>query len=696
MLACFEETSALAFSVLCRLSAGDTRLALDLLTDTYGYLERTAAASHGIDVDPAWIVDAAHSVYAARAPRPGSNELEPVASLSARERVIVHLHDVEGRSTARIASLLGTSEPAIERLLDSGRASLDGAAVKVADTFRRGEVWFDDVMRAEARTRLGGRSPSGSPWSEDAPPDIADHPSRLLSRRTMIRASAAASIAALAGIGVWLGSGDDGKPRGTDLSDGPRRRSTTTTDHATEETTPFSADTKVPGSRIVVDSTTGEVAVVTSGTKVIPPTGFIVDPLPAGLLPAGGYMDSAAETPNWMQVWASPGADHMTGRWLALLAMDSTRTTQTVPSDASRVAIGGHAGVLRLDSSGGARAMVALSDDVDVEARTFGFTAPMLDVIFAGMSVDSSHEPALTAADTVLDGLDLIVSHPSSEVSVGDDVIDGDRSSLYTSADSTQYVSIVAGAQRAGDLLATRLLSEPSIVQTTIAYSSKRTISVGGRDMLIGALDELGPDLFVQFHDGGYTVTVSGNVKLTTLFEMAANARPATFDEWNAQRTARVPQPVERPDPSSSFFFGTGNLVQIGQVTTSSDSEWTISIKADDVDDSGRLGVRIEHGLPGTDTSTRGSTFSFVVPDAAHPISTFLEASATILVGVFESPRPAAAMRVTIDGKAPEDMPLVELGATTRSAAAYAFAEIAGYTVALVDADGGVVRDIPI
>ena len=221
--------------------------------------------------------------------------------------------------------------------------------------------------------------------------------------------------------------------------------------------------------------------------------------------------------------------------------------------------------------------------------------------------------------------------------------------------------------------------------------------------MLIGALDELGPDLFIQFHDGGYTVTVSGNVRLTTLFEMATNARLARFDEWSLQQEATVPTPAaERPDPSSDFFFGTDQLVQIGQVTTSSDSQWTISINAADISaadiadiaDDGRIGVRIEHGLPGTDTSTRSSTFGFVVPDSDHPVSAFLETSATILVGLFDSPGAATAMRVTVDSKAPEDVPLISLGATARAGAAYAFTEIAEYTVALVDAGGDVVRTI--
>ena len=82
--------------------------------------------------------------------------------------------------------------------------------------------------------------------------------------------------------------------------------------------------------------------------------------------------------------------------------------------------------------------------------------------------------------------------------------------------------------------------------------------------------------------------------------------------------------------------------MQIGQDTTSSDSEWTISIKADDVDDDGRLGERIEHGLPGTGTATRGSIFSFVVVGSGYcrhrlvvVAATYLAAVGALLVGAF-------------------------------------------------------------
>ena len=42
VLVCFDTTARLAFTVLSRLTAGDSARALDLLVDTYAYLDRTA------------------------------------------------------------------------------------------------------------------------------------------------------------------------------------------------------------------------------------------------------------------------------------------------------------------------------------------------------------------------------------------------------------------------------------------------------------------------------------------------------------------------------------------------------------------------------------------------------------------------------------------------------------------------------
>lgn len=86
ILACFDETAAAVFGALCRLSAGDADLAVELLGDTYAYLARIAASSYGVEVDERSMIDAAHSVYAARSAA-GRNEIGPVAALAPGDRV---------------------------------------------------------------------------------------------------------------------------------------------------------------------------------------------------------------------------------------------------------------------------------------------------------------------------------------------------------------------------------------------------------------------------------------------------------------------------------------------------------------------------------------------------------------------------------------------------------------------------------
>ena len=120
LLACFDETAPAVFGALCQLCAGDAELAVELLGETYTYLGRMAASSYGVDVDQRWMIDAAHSVYAAHAPTPGRHEVEPVASLAPNERVIVHLHDIERRGPSEIALLLGATIDDVERSLANG------------------------------------------------------------------------------------------------------------------------------------------------------------------------------------------------------------------------------------------------------------------------------------------------------------------------------------------------------------------------------------------------------------------------------------------------------------------------------------------------------------------------------------------------------------------------------------------------
>jgi len=68
----------------------------------------------------------------------------------------------------------------------------------------------------------------------------------------------------------------------------------------------------------------------------------------------------------------------------------------------------------------------------------------------------------------------------------------------------------------------------------------------------------------------------------------------------------------------------------------------------------------------------------------------------TVLVGIFEAPGAVTAIRVTIEGRDPVDVPLVRVGDSPEYGAAYAFSEIADFAVALVDAGGTVIQDLEI
>ena len=697
VLACFDETAGIVFSALCQLCGGDAELAVEMLAETYTYLARMAASSYGVDVDRRWMIDAAHSVYAAHAPKPGRNEIGPVAALAPTERVIVHLHDVERRGPSEIALLLGATIADVERSLAKGRAVLvppDSGASSV-DAFRQGDVWFDDAMRAEARARIGGPVAPAEPAEEQQSPN--DDPTRLLlSRRTMVGAGAAASIAALVGLGLWFGSADRDSatqanelPEAPDVTTSTSTRTTTSTTPPTPPTMPtLAVDASATDDTIILGNDVGDVA-VTSSTVGIPETGFIIDPIPDGLQAAGGGIYQVDEARGWFQLWASRDAAHTNGRWLAVdVGPSDTTFPQFYGVNTHRMQFTGGTALVTAYTTGVLRIIAATSAGSHLELQSYGLVIDDLTGLIDGMTLTSDDEPVFSlGADAALDGMDLRISRAAGGFGVRSELAPADRGSWYWTPDGLNYVDIVAMPQQTDDLFATTVLTTPSTDPTALQLAPAGIIDLGGHQMLVrsfvaddgGNDGNNGNDPVIQWHAGNYTVTVSGSVELSVLFDVVAHVRLATPDEWEAQIQARPPV----IETGANVGLGSGN-VSVGKNTTTAGGTWDVQVSTGDLDESGQRGIQIGHG--------NGISFTPVTPDPSHPVTAFLSLDVTVLVGIFDSPGAVTAIRVTIEGREPVDVPLVRLGDTDSYGVGYAFSETADFSVALVASDGTVIQ----
>ena len=677
VLACFDETAATVFGVLCQLCAGDADLAVHLLDETYAYLARVASSSYGVDVDRRWMIDAAHSVYAAHA-RPGRDEGDPIAALAPAERVIVRLHDVERRGPSEIALLIGSTVGDVERSLANGRAVLapPGSGTSTADAFRRGDVWFDDAMRTRARDRIGGgrvTAPETTGAEEAARAD--ENPSALMSRRTMIGVGAGASIAALIGLGLWFGSSIGNEHAdGNELPEpptttAPRVRTTTPTTLADDTDT--TDDTIVRGT----DTTAAE----TSTTIALADTGFIIDPLPEGWVPAGGG-DSGYPPPSWFQLWASADAAHTAGRWLAIsVGSFGWGGPQLARPGNRRQIVGGLEALTSTDEDGIINVLAATDPDEEwIDVYAYGLTIDALDAFVGSTTFSRTEAPSFgSEASVTLDGLDLRISRPGGGFGPFPWSA-STRGAWYSSPAGDKFIVVEAGPQVTDDLFAIALVEPPSTDPVATVQAPTGIVDVAGRRIVaISLFDQT--SLF--WHSGAYTIALRSNSSFTELLDLAARTRQATPDEWQAQLEAA---PVytdgpEEPDPT------TPPLREIGHGGSSSGTRVFI-----------RMGIADEAAMTVQITHRNGTIEAPYDFDPSHPVTVWIATDVTIIVAVFQSPDPTARLRVSLDAVPAALVALVQLGESEYYAAAYVFDDVADFTVALVDTNGTVIQELDV
>lgn len=676
VLACFDETATTAFAALCQLCAGDADLAVDMLAETYGYLARMAASSYGIDVDRRWIIDAAHSVYAARAPETARHEIGPVAALTPPDRVILRLHDIEHRGPSEIGLLLGVTLDDVERSLTSSRAVI---AASTTDAFSRGDVWLDDAMRAAVRARIGGSTAApATDDGEDAP--IDGPPDALISRRTMIGTGATASIAALIGLGLWFGSsGGDEATKGNDLPEAPTTTTPPTTDPPTTTEPTETTDPTTTDETIVLGNDD-----TTSTTSPRPrPTGYIIDPIPDGLVPAGGYFSAGDDTPpftGWFQLWASADAAHTAGRWLAINAVNvGWRAAREASADTRRQEVGGRQAMVTNESTGIVHIVTATTESNHVDLLAYGIGVDQLSEMFGAMELTADDEPVFgPTADAVLDGLDLRVSRPATTFGLPVDIAINSVGAYFSSPDGSQSIDVYSGPQTADDLLVTTLLGTPSSDPAAVAYAPNGTIDIAGRHIVViqGFQGHL-----MRWHQGNETITLSGSVPLGALLEVVANLRVASEQEWQAQINA---SPIYAGDTDAGLDTAQPELVEVTPRDSSSVPGVVVRVSTTP-DESGQRSLEISSG---------DGTLGGVPIDPTKPVTVYIDIGVTIIVVVLESPGTGKKLRVSLSGRPAVIVPLVPLGDDGAYGGAYAFSEITDFHVAVVDTDGTLIQEL--
>ena len=699
ILACFDETSAAVFASLCRLLSGDVARAVDALVQTYCTLDTTSA-------EP---LDAAARVFLATAPPTAVRGVADAAALSPIERAVAELSLVRHLSPAEISSMLDRPMEQIRSALDAAVEALSIGGGRADAPLPRGEVWFDDAMRAEARQRLS--SQFGDPEPSSA--------SRRRSRRRTNALIGVASAVVGAALVLWVlagtrdGSGTAGvpEPPGTrSLPTSAAVGTTTTTPSGvvasgTISSIAGSATTDVAAALSTATPTTEAPATETAPTTSIRPVGFLLDPVPDGFA-AFSAMDVETDggpQSSWQAVWSSVGAARTSGRWFAVAVTDDHPTLQP-SSDAF-----GHGPVLRFTSAERSMQLFADSDGVQhtrapldegalIEFASFGVSADEISTLVDAAAIGDDKSITFgPAAAAVLDGLSVRATMP-----IGQDVLAPtgffreDFATLYSTADGNSILAVSSGKQQPNDLLTASLLLAPS-ADAAAPVAPDRTVEVAGHLALVGQWD-LGFGSAVQmvmWHAGGRTILVRGTVGLDVALQAARTARLASIDEWRTMLDARPPLITNSPPGQGAL-----NEAQIGSTITRDGSTWIVKLNdahlaagaSDRLSDGAISIAEVRPGSGNSSADPSGEQWFPLLLDPSQPLSHFESLDATVLVVALSQPTDAAFMRVTVDDSKRVDVPIIAVPDTKLAGAAYAFSEVAPFTIDVLDANGAVLQ----
>ena len=699
VLAAFAAWGPAAYATACHLAVGDRADADDLLVAAFQLLRWGAPASTistGVSADVSLDVSntsattgdveeirgLVHRVFLAAPPLPNPVSHHPLGQLDAVQRAALSLHDVEHRSLAGTAELIGIPLELTRSTLDAARRVLvDLAPDTPLDALvRETEMWLDDASRERVRRAVTGPDPRARLAAQ-----------RNHGRPLRLTFGIAAGLVATFAIGVaWMSSLDD------------------------------------HGRSALGGTVASQVSAVTKaqpGASTAESVGSVIDDLPIDYQ-RGRALDNDLATgtsfasggSGYFELWASTGATHSSGTWLAV-GYDQQQTEFGISPTAQRTTVKGLPALFDDLGNGIGRitALLPLSTQPDPSVGTGPTSSqpPQAELVLTGRGLSQPQLVTLAAAVTLtngipdfsgriaaplLTGLDQIVSRPTA-------FFNSRRSSYEADGFITYYppakigvggrITVSVAPRTPHDLdIARLLLASPDRVD-----SSHRTVTVDAFGAPLSIMWSADPDggTLLQWHDGNTTVTLSGDLQFDALLRAAASTRRATTTEWGdlLRRALQPPEAPVDPDPTAAPAVAAPlPFTDVGTVMTAVGDRWTLSLSPDaatlkthvDVAGSGRIGSW-EDQEP-------------VVLDGSAHLVRYSAMNATVIVVAYQDPGQAVAVRFDVDGRAPTTVPLVPIGASagpqpaTDVAAAYAFSENTSFSASLVDASGVVVEQL--
>ena len=368
-----------------------------------------------------------------------------------------------------------------------------------------------------------------------------------------------------------------------------------------------------------------------------------------------------------------------------------------------RVEVAGYPSLMSTFASGALQLTVPLGDGKQLRIVSFGIDPVQVADLVGATTVGSGYLPTFgTDANGALNGLNLIASAPTRQSGLGISsfLMYGGGSAHYQNPETGGFITIMSAPQSPNDLRIAALLVDNSTFPKSSAPSEM--VSIEGRDVLVATMtfDDIHTYRVALWHAGAQTISIYGQLARDDLILAVRSSRLATADEWDAIVNAVPPVFTGEAESTCGSCSPEGPVrsEEIGAVTTTVGSAWTIRLTNENYGSDATASVQVEAPLTQeSDSSFQPTSSVSLLPlpiDPINPLTHFETPTATILVAAFDAPTTAAVMRVTLYRRTPVDVPIVAVPETTLAGAAYVFSELVPYTVDLLDANGAIVQTL--
>lgn len=249
---------------------------------------------------------------------------------------------------------------------------------------------------------------------------------------------------------------------------------------------------------------------------------------PAGFTPVSSFVQPHRSPPGWFELWAAPRSARTSGSWLAVQVAQGSRPV--LVADAERLTYDDGVLLRWTAPDGVVQLQFSPTSGYDVRITAYGWDPGELLELAASMEIVDGRP----AADSLPVGPDdeLIVARQSAAFGLEQEYLGGEpwSSAEWRDEDGGQLAITAAPAERDASTIGRFILTAST--ETAMSGPTVRR-NVGTLNATVGRLPGLDGRNAVRWAIGDTALSITGDLKIGDLLDLAATVRPVTDTDWS-------------------------------------------------------------------------------------------------------------------------------------------------------------------